>query len=214
MTRYMKREEGSKAPEQLLDAASALMRERDVLDVPLLEIAQRAGINAALVKYYFGNKEGLMLALLERDMEDAVSQLSAILDMNVSPVIKLKIHLNGINRTFARIPYLNRLIHVIARESAPDRVAQMSEELLLPVAKAQAAILQEGMEKGLFRKIDPKLFYFASVGMCDALYSSRFTLQSLFGVKQVDESLMRLNVDFLIDLVLDGIRESPADAPA
>ena len=34
------------------------MRERDDLDIPLAVIAARAGGSAALVKYYFGNKEG------------------------------------------------------------------------------------------------------------------------------------------------------------
>src|SRR5437764_3645958 len=53
--------------EKLLMAASALMIERSSIEVSLSDIAQKSGVNAALVKYHFGNKDGLLLALLARD---------------------------------------------------------------------------------------------------------------------------------------------------
>jgi AcrR family transcriptional regulator len=51
---------------KLLVAAGDLMIERNTTDVSLSEIAQKSGVNAALVKYHFGNKDGLLLALLAR----------------------------------------------------------------------------------------------------------------------------------------------------
>ena len=200
--------------EQLLEAASSLMRESDALDVSLVEISQRAGINAALVKYYFGNKEGLILALLERDMRDAITQLTALLDMDVSPTIKMRIHLAGLNRMFSRIPYLNRLIHATARTASPDKVRDLSERLLLPVARAQEQILDEGMRSGEFEQVDARLFYFAAVGACDALYSSRFTLHSIFGVDSVDADLQRRNTQFLVEYLMRGLLRNPAVQPA
>jgi AcrR family transcriptional regulator len=55
------------AREQLLDTASEIMREGDIVDVSLSDLSTRSGLNSALVKYYFGNKAGLLKALLERD---------------------------------------------------------------------------------------------------------------------------------------------------
>ena len=52
------------AREQLLDTASAIMREGDIVDISLSELSLRSGLNSALVKYYFGNKAGLLMALL------------------------------------------------------------------------------------------------------------------------------------------------------
>jgi AcrR family transcriptional regulator len=51
----------------LLKAAGELMTERNSIDISLSELAKKSGINAALVKYHFGNKDGLLLALLARD---------------------------------------------------------------------------------------------------------------------------------------------------
>src|SRR6516164_9550756 len=53
--------------EKLLVAASELMIERASIEISLSDIAQKSGVNAALVKYHFGNKDGLLLAFLARD---------------------------------------------------------------------------------------------------------------------------------------------------
>ena len=67
---------GGKNPtaEKLLVAASELMIERSSIEVSLSDIAQKSGVNAALVKYHFGNKDGLLLALLARDAATEMSQ--------------------------------------------------------------------------------------------------------------------------------------------
>ena len=57
-------EAGAGARELLLQTASDIMREGDIVDISLSELSLRSGLNSALVKYYFGNKAGLMRALL------------------------------------------------------------------------------------------------------------------------------------------------------
>jgi len=76
--------------EKLLIAASALMIERSSIDVSLSDIAQKSGVNAALVKYHFGNKDGLLLALLARDAANEVANLEYLLAQPISPTAKLR----------------------------------------------------------------------------------------------------------------------------
>ena len=70
---------------KLLVAAGDLMIERNTTDVSLSEIAQKSGVNAALVKYHFGNKDGLLLALLARDAETEVANLEYLLAQPIAP---------------------------------------------------------------------------------------------------------------------------------
>ena len=53
------------------------MREGDTVDVSLSELSKQSGLNSALVKYYFGNKAGLLKALLDRDWQAIVSSVDA-----------------------------------------------------------------------------------------------------------------------------------------
>ncbi len=46
---------------KLLVAAGDLMIERNSTDISLSDIAEKSGVNSALVKYHFGNKDGLLL---------------------------------------------------------------------------------------------------------------------------------------------------------
>src|SRR6516164_6997089 len=82
--------------EKLLVAASELMIERSSIDVSLSDIAQKSGVNAALVKYHFGNKDGLLLSLLARDAANEVANLEYLLAQPISPTAKLKLHIAGI----------------------------------------------------------------------------------------------------------------------
>jgi len=50
---------------KLLTAAQSLLTEKPYGQISIRELAQRADINSAMVSYYFNNKEGLFIALLD-----------------------------------------------------------------------------------------------------------------------------------------------------
>lgn len=165
----------------LLDAASALMRELDTTEIGIIDIAARAGVNHAMIRYFFGSKEGLLMALLDRDIARRIRQLDRLFLLDVTPGERMRIHLSGILDTYHAIPYLNRLIQLMVREADPARVRHIAEDLLQPIASAQARIIEAGVANGEFRPVDPKLFYFNTIGSADGLYANRFTLSAVFG---------------------------------
>ena len=195
----------------LLDAASALMREQDTPDIGIVDIAARAGVNHAMIRYFFGSKEGLLMALLDRDVMRRIRQLDRLFRLDVTPTERMRIHLNGIVDTYYAIPYLNRLIQLMVREADPARVRHIAEELLQPIANAQARIIEAGMASGEFRNIDPKLFYFNTIGAADGLYSNRFTLSAVFGgIPNADPLLHARYRAHTVETLMKGLLADPA----
>lgn len=200
---------GIDARSQLLAAASELMIEKQTIDVSIVEIAHRAQLNSALVSYYFGGKEGLLLALAMRDTGQAVHALEGLMSMPWPPEVKLRKHIAGIINFNFRYPYMTRLIHVLLRDAASKSALEITRGFSEPVTKAQAQLLKEGVETGIFRPVDPVLFYFSVIGACDYLFWGRSALEFVFGIPGVDDSLRRAFIDHTVDLLLRGCLADP-----
>lgn len=189
----------------LLTAASELFIERRSLDISLSDIAQKSGLNSALTKYYFGNKEGLLLALVERDASQSLSALDALIKMDAPADRKMRIHIAGIINSYHRSPYLNRLLHSLIGNGETAASRKIAEFFVKPVVEAQRAILEQGEREGVFRHIDPEMFYFSMVGACDHLFFATHSLQPLFGEMTVTEDLRRRYTAHVTDIFLTAL---------
>jgi AcrR family transcriptional regulator len=191
--------------EKLLVAASALMIERSSIDVSLSDIAQRSGVNAALVKYHFGNKDGLLLALLARDAATELSNLEYLLAQPITPTGKLKLHIAGIIRAYHRFPYMNRLIHYLLHETSAEAAEQVSQFFVAPLLDFHRRLLNEGISSGEFRNIDPVLFYTSLIGACDHLFFGRQAMSRASGVGPVTEEVCREYIKHMEVLICGGM---------
>src|SRR6187549_2109006 len=191
--------------EKLLVAASELMIERASIEVSLSDIAQRSGVNAALVKYHFGNKDGLLLALLARDAATEVANLEYLLAQPIAPTAKLKLHIAGIIRAYHQFPYMNRLIHYLLHESSVDAADEVSKFFVAPLLEFHRRLLAEGVKAGEFRKIDPVLFYTSLIGACDHLFFGRHAMSRATGVGPVTEEVCREYIKHMEALICGGM---------
>jgi len=193
------------APTQLLDAASEIMRQGDMDDVSLSELARRSGLNSALVKYYFGNKAGLLRALINREWSVRVRSVEALLAKDVDPEAKLRIHMAGVVDNFFRQPYTHRLLMRMIRESEPAEGRRLAESYLKPMFAAYEALIGEGVAAGVFRPVDPQLFYFTVIGAADRFFTAQIALRYCAGTEVLDEGLRQRYRDHLDQFVVAGI---------
>jgi AcrR family transcriptional regulator len=205
---------GGKNPtaERLLVAASELMIERSSIELSLSDIAQKSGVNAALVKYHFGNKDGLLLALLARDAASEVAQLEYLLAQPITPTAKLKLHIAGIIRAYHRFPYMNRLIHYLLHESSAEAADEVSQFFVAPLLDFHRRLLAEGVGRGEFRNIDPVLFYTSLIGACDHLFFGRHAMSRASGVGPVTEEVCRRYISHMEALICGGMLREEANS--
>jgi AcrR family transcriptional regulator len=191
--------------EKLLVAASELMIERASIEVSLSDIAQKSGVNAALVKYHFGNKDGLLLALLARDAATEMSQLEYLISQPIAPTAKLRLHIGGIIRAYHQFPYMNRLIHYLLHESSAEAADEVSKFFVAPLLEFHRRLLAEGVRAGEFRDIDPVLFYTSLIGACDHLFFGRHAMSRATGVGPVTDEVCREYIKHMEALICGGM---------
>ncbi len=62
----MSRKNGDISKQALLDAAGKLFAQKGITSVKLSEIAKEASVDACMIHYHFGGKDGLILAVISR----------------------------------------------------------------------------------------------------------------------------------------------------
>lgn len=194
------------AREHLLDTASTIMRDGDIVDISLSELSLRSGLNSALVKYYFGNKAGLLKALLDRDWQAIVTSVDALLAKDGwDPESKLRRHISKVIDTFYAVPYLNRLTMRLVRESDDAEAKRIAELYLSPIYRAYEQLIGEGVIAGVFRPVDPQLFYFTVTGAVDRFFSARLVMKYCFDTDTLTEGLRDRYREHTIDIIMAGI---------
>ncbi len=189
--------------EVLLNAAGALMAERSTVDISLSDIAKHSGLNSALVKYYFGTKQGMMLALVEDVLGKSLERLDELLEMEMSATEKLKLHVQAIITIYFRYPFINRLIHYLFEDT--EAAKEVAEKISKPLAETQRQLLEQGFATGEFKPVDPMMFYFIILGACDHLFFGQHILREAFGINTIDDAMRRRYTKTLLDMILGGI---------
>jgi AcrR family transcriptional regulator len=209
--RPRKDDDRAEARERLLDAAHELMCERSTIDVPVNEIAVRTGLNVALINYYFGGKDGLLQHLAMRHRAGYANALESLLKAALTAEQKLTLHVRGIVRAFRRVPYLQRLLHKILRDSSEEEARACGAAMIRPLGAFYKQIVAQSETDGSLRAVDPMHLYITIVGACDFLYSGSASLSYGFGLQDVDDDLSENYANHLVEIVMRGLRPHTHD---
>ena len=188
----------------LMDATADLMAERGTIDISIHDIARRSGMSSALIKYHFGHKDGLLMSLLERVVGDSITRLEQLVQRDLPPQAKMRLHIEGVLHVYGRYPYVNRLMHYLLSTGEEAR-GEVSRRIVKPLFAAQSQILAEGQAKGVFRDVDPMNFYFHVIGACDHLFYGHYALRYAFDVEDITETVRQRYMRDLVATILGGI---------
>jgi AcrR family transcriptional regulator len=188
--------------EKLLQATHELMLEHGGVEPSVAELCERAGVQVAMVSYCFGGKQQLLEALLERTIAGVMAELDRLAATDMSPAEKLRRHIRAVVRNFVRYPYAQRLSQTLAAGGPP--VAQMADQFARPLLAFHEQLLNEGARRGEFRDVDPVLFFFSLVGLCEFLFAARGWLDDIAG-EQIDEAMIERFTEHTTEFVLRGI---------
>jgi len=148
---------------RILDAAAQAFAAAGFEGARMDDIANRAGVNKAMIYYHIGDKRALYTEVLHNIFGDAAARLTANLEHAASPNDKIKAYLRSIFETIERHPHLPP---VMMREMAaggvnlPEIVAGDLASIIGTIAR----LLSEGRQCGQFREVHPFVLHMMVVG--------------------------------------------------
>ena len=107
---------GVRSRELVLDAAERVMARHGYQAATVARVVEEAGIPMSSVYHYFGSKEGILLAVMERGAHRFFGDLPATQGRDRRPAAQLARVVSGAARTLERHPHFLRLLIVVAAQ--------------------------------------------------------------------------------------------------
>ena len=179
--------------EAIIDAARELLRVRPPGKVTREEIARFAGVNPALIRYYFGDKSNLLTAVVEAIGDENLRRLRAALDRRGTATEKLRRRIDLIMQMHIENPYYHQLIFEQLWQGESQLQKRLARKMVVPFYAEFKQIITEGQRRGEFRDVDPRLVHVAALSMCElfinAPYSAEGAIPERAGLAEPGETL-------------------------
>ncbi|SEO14808.1 transcriptional regulator, TetR family [Salinihabitans flavidus] len=193
---------------QLLSAAQTAFSEAGLKGARIDAIAQRAGVNKQLVYHYFGSKDGLYSAVLEkvyteiRESETKLRLEAFPAEEAMRRLIVFSYDYLADNPDFVRL-LADENAHGGRHLNASDTVIDLNT----PIIELIAETLDRGVQEGIFRiGLDPLHLYLSIAGMSFFYFANIHTISRIFGRNFDAPEAREERRAHIVDFVMNAIR--------
>ncbi len=184
-------------------AAEELFAARGFDGAAIRDIARKAGVNGAMIHYYFGNKEGLYRAMLE----GAASSVRALLiETTGGPGSTRERLARFVDAYAAYMLSQPNLARILYREilTGARHIKQIAQQYAATNYKMLRTMISDGVKRGELRAIDAELAPISLMGMVVIFQFLRPIISVALGKTEYDERFVSRVAAHTIDLFLYG----------
>lgn len=174
---------------KILQAAEKLFAGKGFAGTSVRDVASEAGVNVAMISYYFGSKEKLLESLFAHRIKDTAMMMEALLkDSNMTPFQKLEQlidnYVNKImsNQCFYRVMMREQLMQDL------NHVSELIHTTKIRNMEIVKKLIQEGQRKNIFNKnIDVPMMMTLIVGTIQQAISTQNTYRIMNKMEDLPE---------------------------
>lgn len=201
-------------PTQKIDARESLIfQARELFTILAYDkvstrlVAQKAGVNVAMIRYYFGNKEGLFETMLRETLSPMQKQMQALVaDSSEKNFLDL---MRTYYREMIKVPQFPRLISQVMHMPPSKTQRKLLEKVFADISQPmQGIIFDKLVDSGVLRKgADPKLCRVSYISLMVFPFMAPPALLSMHGIELNEDFLNRL-FEHNIQLMKHGFLDS------
>jgi TetR/AcrR family transcriptional regulator len=188
--------------EGIVTAARRLLDRLPPHRVTNVMIAREAGVDPALVRYYFSSRAELLIAVVEHIVSTWVAGHPA---PDAAPAERLAISIGGMVDFARGARSMQRLMIDECAESKLPGIRRRVRDLNTRAVEGYSRMLSQ-QEGEPLAPVDPLLLYIAIIGMSEFFVAAQPMILPLLPGKADADELAERYKDFIVRLVLDGLR--------
>jgi TetR/AcrR family transcriptional regulator len=166
--------------DQILDAAERLFAGQGFARATIKQIGRAAGVNSALLYYYFADKDQLYREVLRRFVSRLVARTMSALTAAGSPDARLRALLTAQAELLLANPHFPRLMVRELAESEGAHAVEQFHLLASTTFRRLCELIEEGQRAGLFRKnVDPRFAAISTISQVVYFFVARPAIRVL-----------------------------------
>ena len=174
-------EESLRTQELIRETAKKLFFQKGFLDATTQEIADEAGVNRALIHYYFKSRDQMLDTLLEETILEKKERVMKILASNLPFRQKIARYIDAVVDHGLEYPYLeNFIISETARH--PDKVRNLCSRHPTKSTDLIREQLELEIKKKKLAPISPEHFMVNLVALCNYPLLAKSVLKTVHGM--------------------------------
>ena len=211
-TARKKGRKGTQARARILEAADALFGELGFDAASTREIAERSGVNKALIHYHFKNKEGLLASVLDNYYE----ALAATILEALQGECDLRAKLDRLVDTYVDFLAQNRNFNrIVQREASGGRYMDLVQAHTTPLFEIGMALLQESFPATRSGEMAAAQLLVSFYGMVISYFTYDQLLGELMGTDPLSPdnlTMRKQRLRRMISIIIESIEGGSSDA--
>jgi TetR/AcrR family transcriptional regulator len=146
-------------------------------------IARAAGVNKALLYYYFHDKETLYGAALDHGLSQLSDHMIEVLHRQLAPREMITTYVGAYFDFIAGHPYYRNLMQreMLRAGYGSPHMPRLAKRYFQPLGEKLAEIIRAGIGAGEFRNIDPQHFVSSMVALVVFYFTSAPVMKAVSG---------------------------------
>ena len=166
-------------------------------------IAQAAGVNKALLYYYFQDKETLYGAALDHSLSQLSAQMMEVLHRQLPPREMITTYVGAYFDFIAGHPFYRNLMQreMLRAAYGSPHMPRLAKRYFNPLSAKLAEVINAGIASGDFRKVDPMHFVPSMVALVIFYFASAPVMKAVSGVDPLSSERLAERRAAVLDFV-------------
>ncbi len=196
---------------RIVSATTELLKTTPPSRLSGASIAEAAGVDPKLIRYYFGDTKNL-LAAVAVSIANSVRERYLTLGADEGPALeRLRARIRGLMQAQTEHPHFHNLMIDVVLYGEGEHVDSARHEILGGALAALTEITKAGAAEGEMIEVDPRYLHIAVLGMCEFFIRGRPNLSRSLDPADIPAEEIERYTNFICDLVIDGVRQHGRD---
>jgi TetR/AcrR family transcriptional regulator len=188
---------------KIVKSAEHLFAARGYSGAAIRDIARSAGVNSAMIHYYFGNKEGLYHSILETAAIEVREKLLKTISTASSADQRLSQFVHAYATYIFSHPDLARILHRELLAGGPH-LKEIAQQTFIANYEIAREWMRRGVRSRELRPIDTDLAPISLIGMILIFQIAQPLISVTLGRNRYDEKFVQRIADHTVNLFLTG----------